>query len=79
MQPNVALTPHNDVENQDDESDDAAASAVLGGVHAGDGHGVVAERSGHGEGGQAEVEEEGEHVFCVSGGGSEDKVRTLDL
>jgi hypothetical protein len=63
------LDPDNDVENQDNKTDDAAASAILPGV----GSRLGVNRRGKGKGGQPELEEErqsrGEHdcgcLYCA--------------
>lgn len=47
------------VEDQDDEADDATASAVLPGVIDGAGGDLLGHGGGEGEGCQAELEEEG--------------------
>ena len=54
------LTPHEDIEDQNDEADDAAAGAVLRGVGV-EGGEVVCDWGSGAEGCEAEVEEEGEH------------------
>jgi hypothetical protein len=56
-------TEDNDIEDKDDETNHATTSAILPAVVGGRGGDILRERSGEGEGGQAELEEEGESVL----------------
>lgn len=59
-QRNGSRTEHQDVKDQDDEAQHAAAGAILPGVAGRGGGDVLRDGRGEGEGGQAELEEEGE-------------------
>ena len=58
-------TPHEDVQDEHDEADDAAACAVLSGVRV-EGGEVVGDWGGGAEGCEAELEDEGEHGCLVA-------------
>lgn len=59
----VGHTEHNNVEDQDDEADDATTGAILPAVVEGAGRDLLCHWGGEGEGGQAELEEEGVDVL----------------
>lgn len=58
-----ALTEDDDVEDQDDEANDTTTGAVLPAVVDGASGDLLSDGGGKGEGGQAELEEEGVDVL----------------
>lgn len=56
-------TEDNDIEDKDDETNYATTGAILPAVVGARGGDFLGERGGEGEGGQAELEEEGESVL----------------
>lgn len=62
-------TEDNDVEDQDNEANDATTSAILPAVVDGAGGDLLGDGGGKGEGGQAELEEEGVDVLIHDAGG----------
>lgn len=63
-------TEDDNVEDQDDEADDATASAILPTVVDGAGGDLLCHWGSEGEGGQAELEEEGVDVLVHDAGGT---------
>jgi hypothetical protein len=59
------LTPHEDIQDQNDEAYDAAAGSVLGCVRV-EGGEVVCDWGCGAEGCEAELEEEGEHGWLIA-------------
>lgn len=62
-------TEYDNVKDQDDEADDATAGAILPTVVDGAGGDLLGHGGGEGEGGQAELEEEGVDVLIHDAGG----------
>lgn len=65
----VRRTEDDDVQNQDDEANDPATGAILPAVVDGAGGDLLRDGGGKGEGGQAELEEEGVDVLIHDAGG----------